>query len=241
VASASAVEILRWSLLKLGILAANEEPDATAKGDGLGALNQLVDQWAAERLMIPVTASVTVSWPSNQQTRTIGPTGADFTSPRPVRIEGANYIIPGSSPPQEVALAVLNIAQYFEEPVKTLPSTLPTELYYSPTYPNGTLALWPVPSQTISVVLLVPTTLVEFADLVTVYNFPPAYLRALVNNLAVELAPDYGAIPSPLVERAASGSKRFIKANNTQVPTMQVDGALAEGGGSYDVYSDTGG
>jgi hypothetical protein len=241
-ASVTAASLIRQALLKLGVLAGNEEPDASQGQDGLIALNNLVDGWAGERLMIPVTAPVTLSWTANQISRTIGPSG-NFAQAKPIEVEGASYVIPGSSPAQEVSLAVLNVDQYFLQPVKTLTSTLPTELYYdrdSINSENGTLFLWPVPTQTLSIVILIPSSLTAFADLDTTYQMPTTYPRALVYNLATEIAPDYGVSPLPAVERTAMGSKRLVKSLNTLPAVLSVDEALAPRGGSYDVYSDQG-
>src|ERR1700691_2312354 len=66
---------------------------------------------------------------------------------RPVKIADANIILNNVTPIVKVPLVVHNGKQgkdwWIANTVPNVPSTIPTDLYYNPRYPNGEIYLWP--------------------------------------------------------------------------------------------------
>ena len=59
---------------------------------------------------------------------------------------------------------------------------------------------------------------------------PPGYERALRYALAVELAPEFGKTPSPIVLSTAAESFGLIKSRNAQPQYLYFDATLTSGG-----------
>jgi hypothetical protein len=89
-------------------------------------------------------------------------------------------------------------------------SGTPNWLYYSPTYPYGTIYLAPLASgDTITIESLKPLT--EPTGNSSTLSFPPGYEEALKFNLAVRLAPEYGRQPDQIVVEMAISSLTHLK------------------------------
>lgn len=82
------------ALMDLGILAANETPDAADIQFAFRALNRMVNGWQAQSLTVPAVQRTVLPIIANQQTYTIGP-GGDFDLPRPVKLQGAGLLLAG--------------------------------------------------------------------------------------------------------------------------------------------------
>jgi hypothetical protein len=57
-------------------------------------------------------------------------------------------------------------------------------------------------------------------------NLPDGHIDALENILAVRLAPEFGANPSPIVVVQADSGQTLLESHYQVVPTMEIDGAL---------------
>ena len=79
--STTAGDQINAALRLIGQLAEGETPSAATSQDALAALNQMLDSWNTDRLLVYTTQTQVFSWPAGQATRTIGPTG-DFVGNR---------------------------------------------------------------------------------------------------------------------------------------------------------------
>ncbi len=242
--AASARSICRTALLDLGVIAYNDTPSANLINAAYERLNTLVDAWAAERGTIFTQAITTYVYPASTPAGvTIGP-GGTWNQARPVFLSGANYVVPGSSPPVREPLGLMDDEDYFALGIPTLTSNLPTNLYYNPTFDAvgglGRIQLYPVPNQNISIGIQTPTAISQFADLDTLYLFPPAYRRALHYNLAVEICDTFGRELTTNMANKAFTSKQAMKTPNFEKLSLVIDPAVTgRGGGGYVIYSDT--
>src|SRR5690349_24291155 len=97
----SALDIINQATMLTGMRASGEVLDADLAKDCLTILNQLIDSWALEKLIVYTTTRVVVPLVVSQQTYTIGPGGA-INTVRPVRIDDVNWRDESQVPPLEL-------------------------------------------------------------------------------------------------------------------------------------------
>jgi hypothetical protein len=230
-------DVINGALRRLGVLAEGEIPTFDMSNDGLIALNDLVDQWAAEKLMIYSIVNTTGSLTPSKQTYTVG-TGGDINIARPVYIEHVNYINTSFSPTQEYPrMSPLTDDAWSKIPVKSLTAPFPTCWWYQPLFPLANLSFWPIPtSTTLQYSVYASTAVTQFAALTTAFSLPPGYLRMMRSNLALELAPDFGVTPSPALINAAQDSMSTVRRANTKMMDMSVDSASLIQGSNRAAY-----
>lgn len=233
-------DVCTQALRELGVIAADETPTASDILTAIAALNRLLDQWAAERLMIYTTSRTTFALVSGTQTYTVGASG-NFNVARPVRIDHFTIYDDTAAIPDEVSLEELTDDAYALIRQKTATSTEPIYFYYNPTFPLGTLFLWPAPtSDDLTGVLYAPQQVSEFAEtaagLDTAISLPPGYRRMLVKNLAMEMAPSFERSPTQELKDQAADSKSIVKLANVRMMDMPVDpGWLSGRGYRFDI------
>lgn len=229
---ATASEVIASSLKELGVLGAGETLPAEDASEGLIALNRLIDHWAAERLQIYTVTRTTWTIVASDGSYTVG-SSADVNVARPVFIDRVNFINTSTDPDTEYPLRQLTEDAYAGIALKALTGVFPQAWYYNPTYPTGTLTLWPVPtSATLQGALYAPAAVAQFAALTTSVSLPPGYERMLVKNLALELLPSYSRQPDPVLVAQAREAKETVKRVNRRPMDLSFDaGALGHGYG----------
>jgi len=160
--------------------------------------------------------------------------------PRPVVVEDVRIVDTSQSPDLELSLTMLTDQAWEAVPQKDLTNTWPTSWYYNPTFPYGTLQFWPIPtSTTLQGAIYVKTQISEFDALSSTVTLPPAYFRALVKNLALDLCPSYGKEPSGLLLKQAADSLASLKRANIKPMDLGFPGgALVGRRRGYDIRSD---
>lgn len=221
----TARDLLSSSLRLIGVLASGESAGASEATDGLSTLNDLIDSWSTEQLLIPNKVRETFSLSAGTQSYTMG-SGGTFNTSRPMKIEDALIQIPGASPATEIPIRILNKDEYTQIIQKTSQSTIPSCVFPDYAYPLATLYFWSVPDQVVTAVLNSWKPLSQLANLSTSLSLPPGYLRALRFSLAIDLAPEYGRPVSAEVAGIAAESKSAIKRMNSLPLYLQVDEAL---------------
>lgn len=204
--------------LEIGAIAAGETLQAADANWVLGKANRILNNWNAERDAVYDSSLVPFTIVPALNPSTIGPSGATFTvAQRPVAIEGANVILTNLNPAVREPLNLRDETWWRLQSVQTITSTFPTDLYYSPAWPNGEIFLWPVPTVAYGLELQLRTVLSAFT-LNGAVSLPPGYLDAIVLTLAEEIAPGFGASPSPQTVSAAAKARARVFANN-RTPT----------------------
>lgn len=217
-------DLIRGSLRLIGAVATGETPSADEQTDALSVLNDMIDSWSTERLLIYSIIREEFPLVVGQQSYTIGAAG-NFNTTRPMRIEHAGIKISGTNP-IELPMNILNRDEWAGIVVKSTQSSIPTMIHSEGTYPLDTLDLWPVPSATNTLVLYSWKALTSFASVNTTLALPQGYAKALRYNLALELAPEYGKTASDLVVEQAAEAKGNIKRMNIRPSFLGVDDAL---------------
>jgi len=230
---ATAGDQIKRAMRLLGVLAGGETPSATEYADGVVSLNQMLDSWSTERLVLFSSTTQTFTWPAGQASRTLGASG-NFVGTRPVTLEtSTNYTYQGIT----YTPSIINRDQYNAIPDKTIQTQVPEVLYVNMTYPNLTMYLYPVPSANLTFNIIGMTPMTQVADETTVLSLPDGYLRALAYNLAVEMAPEYGVEPSRTVKNIARISRMNIKRINNPDDVLSVPVAIINNG-RYNIVTD---
>src|SRR5271170_1664155 len=157
----------------------------------------------------------------------------NFAIPRPLRVRsGYTRITASGNTGLDYWWDVCSIDDYNEIGYKGVPGPWPYLVSYQPTFPYGTLFVYPNPQQAGQVFLWTDVILTQFLSLTQTIQLPQGYSRALKKLLAIELAPEYGKNPSPELLRQAWEARTLIKSlNETPVKKMRYDSALMSGNG----------
>lgn len=233
--STTAGDQINAALRLLGVLAEGETTSAAASQDALGALNQMIDSWNTERLAVYSTQDQVFTWPADEITRTLGPTG-NFVGNRPVLIDDATYYRDAATN-VSFGIKLINQQQYDGIAVKTVTSTYPQVMFVNMTYPDITMTVYPKPTRPLEWHFISVQELTQPAALATTLAFPPGYLRAFKYNLAMEIAPEFGVEPSPQVSRIAMTSKRNLKRINNPDDIMSLPYSLVATRQRFNIYA----
>lgn len=240
----TADSLITGALKLLGVIAGTETPSADQGADGLQRLNEMLDMWQTQGLLIP-SISRNVYPLTTAASYTIGP-GGTFNQQWPETIVRAGLIYTSGTASLEIPLRLATVDGFANEVMKAVTSPFPGVIYYDHAYVNGlgTITVWPVPTGTFSlqIALYTPATLIQFASLHTAYTFPPGYAKTLRYNLARDLAPEYGKAADPTLVAVALDSLANIKRANSRLMDLQLDPSVLSGrGGVYNIFSDTNG
>ena len=210
----TALDIINKAFSKARVRAVGQTMSNEDSSHGLSLLNDMVEEWAGENLMIYGQTEEDFPMVSTQASYSIGESGSpDFDTVRPQEILSGTFIRDGGGYDHPVEIIPMN--QYRGLGIKGN-SGRPHYLAYNPTFPNGTIYLYYTPDSTESIHLRSLKELGSFAKLTTEVLLPLGYNNALITNLAVLLSPDYGKKVSPELNLLATNSKRKVKNRNTQ-------------------------
>ena len=220
------------------MLASGESPSANESNDALSALNDMIDSWSTQQLLIPNQTREVFPLVASQQTYTMG-VGGNFATSRPMQIVRALIQLTNETPVVELGLDILTMEQYASVILKGTTSVFPLSLYSDNANPLTNISVWPVPtSSTNNLVLYSWKPLSDIASLTTALSLPPGYQRALRFNLALDLAPEYGKTLSAANTGIAASSIADIKRMNHRPRFLMVDDAIRATGGTYNWRTD---
>lgn len=219
-------DLINGAFRLLGVLASGENPTASESQDGLSSLNDMLESWKNERLMVFSILPTTMTLVPGKQTYSLGPTG-DLAIERPTELDQISYLYTtNGSPIINMNVPLLNLDQWNQILVPSTTSTIPQFAYLDDSYPNRNLMFYPVPSIVNNTNLFLWGQIDAFPDIFTDILLPPGYQRALRYNLAVELAAEYGTQASQSVMAVASESKNAVKLKNIKPMYLQCDQGL---------------
>lgn len=228
----TARDIVKAAHRKINILGQGSTLTAEEANDGLEAMNDMIASWSTQKALIFTETKETFNL-TGALSYTIG-SGQDFDTTIPRSILSAYATYAGYDHPVQV----IDANEFASISDKDL-SGVPTQLYFDSNYPTATIYLYPINygGTTLTLISLKPLT--EFASLDTVYSMPPEYKRALIHNLAVEIAPEFEREASTTVKRIAKQSLDWVRQQNTKnnKGVVSVDTAMLPHG-RYDIRSD---
>lgn len=233
-------DLLRSSFRCIGSLRVGFGYSPSELVDGLFVLNAMLDSWVTDELNGYCTLTQSFTFNAAQESYSIGP-GGDFNTGRPVKIlDPAVYLVmTNPSQPLHERLQVINTQQFEEIVLPLTASTIPQRLYYNPTYPLGTLKLWPVVVNTSDKLLLSSWQPIagDITDETARFSVPPGYLDAVRYNLAVRLAMEWDKPLKEGVEKLAIEALAKIQRLNAPTPQMDVNGGVMPARSGYGYFN----
>jgi hypothetical protein len=241
----SATDFIKSALRLVGALRSGLNLTNDELNDSKTVLNDLLDAFSAEKVMIPATTiqtldqnEKTLSLVANQQSYRLGNTSEteDFLLNRPARIERVSIMYSASQQtPVELPMEMLDDVGWQGITNKSTPSILPQVCFVDESnavFPDMVLYFWPVPTQANPVILYLWQLLQLFPDLTSQFLFPPAYAEMLRYNLAVRLAAEFPCDLQKfaLVKDLAQQAKARVAGINTYAKEAVCDEAIV---GSY--------
>jgi hypothetical protein len=224
----TAQTIITQALIDMGIYFPGETPAASESSNGLTKLNIMLDSWSGARDLI-YEIGLALYALSNAQTFPIGPTATSpFNVARPIKIETATIVITIGGKLLRFPLQIIREEEWTAISDLGATGTVPSKLYYDPSEPNAALNFHPIPlaSATTQVELGTWTAVQQFALLSTNATLPPAYYKAILIGLQLELAPTYGNLVSAqILELRAQQLKEalaIVRDLNSKVQMVQL-------------------
>lgn len=232
--------LINSSLRKIGALSSGETIETTRQQEALQALQSMLRQWGTLGINVFASVKESTTLVAGQYLYTWG-TGGNITSTRPNQVLGA-YVLDSSSVTHPVD--IITEGKYRSISVKGT-SSRPFALFFHPTYPLAELYLYPVPDsvETLYLDSFKPFTETGSFGLTTdTLSFPSSYEEAILYNLAIRLAPEYGKTVSAEVAAIAKTAYMDLVTLNSANQVEQVyilTPASSPYGARYSINSDS--
>jgi hypothetical protein len=219
-------KLITQSLGRAGVITKGETPSALEVSDGRDMLNDLMASMSNDSMVIYARSLESFTLSGGVPEYTIGSGGA-FNTSRPVRIVAA-YIRIGTT---DYGLSMVNDESFASVVTKTT-GGIPEFLNFDNGFPLAKIKLYPVPSESYQIFILMEKELSNY-ELDDNIELPPGWKRMLVTNLALEMLPEYGLSASPELVSAAKDSKGEIKRSIMAARSMDWNTGISTAGNIY--------
>lgn len=212
------------ALKEIAVYQAGDVPAQEDLTDVLGKLQRLIDNWNADDRAIYAQAFPEYTLVPNLSPHTIGPSTATWSATqRPEKIDGCNLILNTSPNNQNIPIRVNDWQWWLSQPVPSLTTAYPTDVYYQPDWPNGKLFFWPVPTTAYDVQLAIRLVLDSAFNASTTFTLPPGYQDAITLTLAEDCISMFGAAarPAPTLPFKAKEARQRVFGANAVVPRIR--------------------
>jgi hypothetical protein len=222
------LDIIQQAMWEIGAIPPGETPSSQEAATGLIKLNRMLDLWNADGRYVYANQFIQNAMVPSLQPHTIGPgqpgppavAATWYANQRPVKIVSAEIILNTVSPPIRYPCNVRDAQWWADKRSYAVQGTLPTDVYYEPDWPNGSLYIWPVTQVNYPMELQIWTLLNQIPLTGQKFSLPPGYLEAVVLSLAVSLCPSFEKPLDPTLASLAIRAVRTIQAPNTQAPRI---------------------
>lgn len=228
-------DLVTTSLRLIGAAAPGESLPAQEANDALSSLNRMIASWSNESLLLYKNEQETFNLIPGTQIYTMG-SGGSFNTERPQFINDVLLRVETSTPALEYPLNILSRDEWSIVRMKEVASTIPTDCYISEGYPLHTIYLYPKPSASYKLVIYSQKLLSSILLLDDEISLPPGYEDALIYNLAIRLAPEYGRQTPAEVGVIAADSKAALKRLNSQPNYLRCDNGISARG-RYNIFT----
>ena len=200
-------QIIRAAFETIGVAVSNEPLEAEDVAVGKVAFNALAMSWKNYGLMLWKRGRTSLTPVASTYEITLAPTitgGSD--TEKPVKMIAVNYKETATG--KEIPMTRLSHKEYNNLPNKAQTGT-PVQYYFEPQRTGSKMYIWPAPNATFAAGYTIEITYQSPIQSMSAgtddVDFPSEWYRALILNLAVDLAPkyDYGIRERQLLEAQA--------------------------------------
>ena len=215
---------------------------AADAAQGLSCLNRMLDVWSNKSLICFANKEDSFTLVPNKNRYTIGATGADITSTRPIKLldgMGSAYVVDGNN--NRYPARIIDQGEWNSISNLVNTSQIPDTIFYDAQFPLGVINVYPTPSVAYTMYFDTRMQLEQLSNLNSAFSLPPGYGGAIIENLAVALWPYYkqGDPPSVIVA-LASFSLGALKSSNLRTHASTYDASIiSRAQSSYNIYNDT--
>lgn len=232
-AFSTVADYINKSLQKIGVLADGETATTTQLADALDTLNAMLVSWAGSNLLTTAQIQENFDLVSGTATYSIG-ANQTFNTTKPFGVASA-FIRDTANTDHNVD--VVARLTYDRKSYKD-DTGIPGILFYDTgavqqANQSGTIKLYPTPNANYTLYIKSEKPFTEFAATTDTITFPAIYNRAIVFNLAIELAADYGITVPAEVVVIAKTSKEIIENINSQNKMMTASLSIPGEIGTY--------
>ncbi len=242
--TSTALGIITASLKKIGVGAEGETLSSETANDSFDVLNDLLDSWSGRSLLTTAQIRENFTLIAGQSLYTIG-VGGNFNTSKPFEIVSA-FVRDGNNIDYGIDVVSREIYDAYSDKALTTNLSRPTNLFYDPgvtqqAIQRGNVYLYPTPDSATTYTLFIESekSFTNFTTLADVVTFPATYKRALVYNLAIELASEFGRSVTGEVRWIAGESMRIIENINSRNKVGVASLGLPGSQGVYNIYSDS--
>ena len=236
----TAQQILTRAAKAIRYLGRSESLSAQDANDGLDAMNALLQSWSGEGLMSHANVLGSHTLVANTQSYTIG-SGGTINTTWPVDIIQA-YVRDANN--IDYPLEIIPQAKWERIGYKSNTAQIPSVLFYDTQYPLGVIYIFPVPTLAYTLYFTSKILQTNFSTMTHSLSAPPAYERAYILNLAMEL--QSAGFPSNLSPQDyaslvtnASEAKGNLKRNNIKEVIADYDDAIvSRSAATWNIYTD---
>lgn len=206
-------DVVYRALRLLHVIRADETPQTADLNTGLSVLQDMMAAWATDGVFIPMAVWEHFTLIPGQSTYTVGEAGSPtLNAVRPETVLQA-YLVDSAGYTHPIEIISEN--EYAGILDKSLTNEFPVAVYVKYTSPNLTMIFYEVPDTAYEFWFVSNKPFIEPSslsqDVFLTIQIPRSYHKALADNLAVELAPEYGVQElSPLILGAAVKGKNAL-------------------------------
>lgn len=236
------------ALKLLSVVSEGNPPTDEQLNDAVNVINWNIDAWNADGSIVFALKQNITQLTTLKQIYQIGPVSPinAYTTPdiivplRPLKLYSANFTYL-SQPQLELPMYILSAEEWADIRVKQIYTTISNKVYLDEQYPVGNIYMWPIPTNTFTLVLWYWDGLNSNCTLDTVLQYPPGYEKAIIYDMAINLAPMFNREDKiPVLSAIYEGVKTKIAENNLRSRQLQYRGE-AQGTtveGTYNVLDD---
>lgn len=186
-------QLISAALRKLGALSEGQIPSTEDFTNGTVALNGIIASFQTIGMPLWKRQETYISLQENTESYTIGE-GQTINVPFPLKVQQA-YLVNNTTGQQ----IEIETKSYFDwQQVRTYnASSFPVFVSYTPYINFGILNVWPIPDASAatnySIMLVNQRPFEDMVDAADSLDFPKEWHNAIIYELAVTLAPEYGA------------------------------------------------
>lgn len=212
----TALDVITKAAKLIGVARKGEALIGDEADDGLVSLNNMLDSWSNESLIIYARVRESFTLATSSTSYLIG-ASQTLNTVKPIKIVEAAIRSSGI----DYDLEIIDDTTYENIALKSIQASPSSYLNHDNGHPYGTIRIFPLPAVGDILRLMSEKAITNFATLATSVDLPAGWLLALTHNLAILMAPEYGQQVDPVVIRTAAQAKGAIKlavARNRSLP-----------------------